>query len=486
MIQLTVFVTGAVVMVLEVVGSRLLAPQVGTSIHVWTSLIGVILASMSAGYWYGGRLSDRSCTAGGLAKILAIGGCSILICFILSNLVRVLIFFVSTDLRIQAVVGASVLFAMPAFLLGIISPYAIRLRLENLESSGATVGSMYAISTAGSILGTFLGGFVLISLFGNGTIFFGMAGILFLLAFMNAMWVRAYPVAVFSILGLGLVVYLTMNWKVSERALLVFETPYGSYRVVENKDNSGRLIRALQTYWHQAQSTVDAQEPEHVTYPPAIFIRDAYRDLGISGKTLLIGGAPFVVPRVVNSADSRNTFDIVEIDLDILPVAKEYFFFKESSAFQFFFEDGRTFLNRAHSLNLATYDVAILDVYGASFNPPFQLVTKEAFSAIRSLMAKNGWLISNVYSACTGEKASALRAILKTVKTVFPNVAIFLDDPDHPENPQNIYMIASDREIPARVGGKLRGETDGPGSEVILTDDLAPIDDYMKEMQIGY
>jgi spermidine synthase len=130
--------------------------------------------------------------------------------------------------------------------------------------------------------------------------------------------------------------------------------------------------------------------------------------------------------------------------------------------------------------------VAILDVYGASFNPPFQLVTKEAFSAIRSLMAKNGWLISNVYSACTGEKASALRAILKTVKTVFPNVAIFLDDPDHPENPQNIYMIASDREIPARVGGKLRGETDGPGSEVILTDDLAPIDDYMKEMQIGY
>ena len=163
MLECIVFCSGALVMILEMVGARVMAPHLGTSVIVWTSLIGVVLACLACGAWIGGRLADKTLSRATLAKILAGAGLGCGLTALGHSLVGETVTGTLPNIYLAAVVAAICLFALPATLFGMVSPYVIRLRLADLATSGATVGRLYALSTAGSILGTFLGGFVLVS-----------------------------------------------------------------------------------------------------------------------------------------------------------------------------------------------------------------------------------------------------------------------------------------------------------------------------------
>ena len=165
-LEIIVFVSGAVVMVYELVGSRIFAPYLGTSLVVWTSLIGVILGSLSLGYWWGGRLADKKPQAQILAFVLL--GAAFFVGSTVFFQASVLFYLqeVFTDLRFSSILGAVVLFAPASVLFGMVSPYTVKLKLEKLSLSGATVGQLYAISTIGSIVGTFAGGFFLVPFLG--------------------------------------------------------------------------------------------------------------------------------------------------------------------------------------------------------------------------------------------------------------------------------------------------------------------------------
>lgn len=150
------FSCGTCVMVLEMAGSRVVAPYMGTSLIVWTSLIGIVMASLSLGYWMGGVVSDRRPDPGLLARI--IGG-SALSTALLAVLAGPLLSFVArnvSNVYVGSVVAALCLFAVPSFLLGMVSPFIVRLAMHSLGSAGTTVGRFSALSSAGSILGTFL------------------------------------------------------------------------------------------------------------------------------------------------------------------------------------------------------------------------------------------------------------------------------------------------------------------------------------------
>jgi predicted membrane-bound spermidine synthase len=176
-LYVVVFLTGAIVMILELIGSRILAPNLGTSTFVWASLIGVILGAMSAGYYYGGKIADNNPSWEILARIIFISG--VLVFFIIIFRQSVLDLSSFFGIKAGSVLASVALFAAPSFMLGMVSPYAVRLDIEGVENSGRTVGNLYAVSTFGSIVGTFAAGFVFIPHFGSVNILYGLAISLF-------------------------------------------------------------------------------------------------------------------------------------------------------------------------------------------------------------------------------------------------------------------------------------------------------------------
>ncbi|MFH1533488.1 MAG: fused MFS/spermidine synthase, partial [Nitrospirota bacterium] len=158
-LEIIVFFSGAIVMVLELVGSRVLAPYVGTSILVWTSLIGIILGSLSLGYYLGGRIADKKASFRILAFILFSAAILITLTTLIKSPVLTFIQTSIRDLRTASVVATILLFTPASIALGMVSPYSVKLKLHRLEATGRTVGNLYALSTIGSIVGTFLAGF---------------------------------------------------------------------------------------------------------------------------------------------------------------------------------------------------------------------------------------------------------------------------------------------------------------------------------------
>ncbi len=161
-LEIVVFLCGAVVMAFEIIGSRMLGPYVGTSMLVWTSIIGVILLSLSVGYYWGGRIADKLPRPDILSFIIFVSALFIIFSTFLKDDILKLLLNLISNIKIVSVLASLILFTIPSVLLGMVSPYAARIKMKSIEKSGSTVGNLYAISTIGSILGVFLAGFYLI------------------------------------------------------------------------------------------------------------------------------------------------------------------------------------------------------------------------------------------------------------------------------------------------------------------------------------
>ncbi|MDQ3800045.1 MAG: fused MFS/spermidine synthase, partial [Acidobacteriota bacterium] len=144
LLETVVFVSGALVMIYEIIGSRLLAPHIGTSTYIWTSLIGVILGSLSLGYWLGGRVADRQPDLKILSAILFFAGALTTLTLLLHEIILSILAGVSLRLELKAIIAALVLFAPASVLFGFVTPYAVRLKMLSVEDAGKTVGRLYA------------------------------------------------------------------------------------------------------------------------------------------------------------------------------------------------------------------------------------------------------------------------------------------------------------------------------------------------------
>lgn len=483
-----VFVSGAIVMVLELVGSRLLAPFFGNSLFVWTSLIGVMLGFMALGGFLGGRLGDRRLSMSVLFWILLSASVSIALVALLEGTLLPRL-AEGSSLRFAAVLSAAILFAIPSTLLGMVSPYCTRLRLHALDDSGATVGSLYALSTVGSITGTFAAGFWLIARVGSHDLVAWLAAVAFALSLLVAApFVRSRSIAL-----LAAAVVLAAAMQSSGTYAGSFDTQYDRYFV--GRETEADTLRPVVTLSRDAYSIESAAYTDNGQ--PFLLDYYDYYDLALAAapevrRTLLIGGGAFSYPRHQLERYPDSVADAVEIDPDLVDVARSTFALADDPRLNIIVEDGRTFLNGSQE----RYDVILVDAFKSASSIPYQLTTVEALQHCYRLLGDDGILAMNIVASWQGPGSRFLWAEYVTLETVFPHVELFaVYDASRPTEIQNISIIAAkgsstdllkllqevSPELTARrIDPRTMAET--IAATPLITDDFAPVDQYLMDL----
>ncbi|HEX8249590.1 MAG TPA: fused MFS/spermidine synthase [Pyrinomonadaceae bacterium] len=485
LLETVVFVSGALVMIYEIVGSRLLAPHIGTSTYIWTSLIGVILGSLSAGYWLGGRVADRKPDLKVLSAILFFAGALTTVTLFLHEIILSILAAASMRLELKAIVAALVLFAPASVLFGFVTPYAVRLKMLSVEDSGKTVGRLYALSTVGSILGTFAAGFVLLPFVGSVRSLYLIIAALFLLSALLGAF-RPTTKKLYVLILFGAAIGLNELYAYSlyrSHDLHDFDTHYSRLRVFRTTDErTQKPIIALTTDPLTTQSAIFPDSDELVLRYSKFYhlLRHFKPDFQ---NTLIIGGAGYTFPSEYLRKYPGKKIDVVEIDPQMTEIARRFFRLRDNSQMRIFHADGRVFLNQTAD----KYDVVLVDAFGSVYSVPFQLTTVEAVRKIRDVLAEDGVVILNMISAIEGEGSLFLQAEYKTFQAVFPNVYLFKVRAERDDKtPQNLILVASksgrisfetsDEEI-AALSQSLY-EKPLPLTVPVLTDDLAPVEYY--------
>lgn len=489
LLEIVVFTSGALVMIYEIIGSRIVAPFIGTSTYVWTSLIGVILGSLSLGYYLGGKMADNKPKPGILATILFFAGALIAATILLHNVVLAAVSGLPFGLAVKSIAAALILFAPASVLFGFVTPYAIRLKMSSVENAGKTVGRLYALSTVGSILGTFAAGFVLLPTVGSVRTLYLIAGILFALAFIVAPLALTSAKLFFLILFPSSVffneIYGYMMFNAFE--LHDFDTHYNRLQVYNTTDKkTGKPIRVLSTDPLSTQSAMFLNSPElALNYPKYYHLLRYYKP--DFRETLIIGGAAYSFPQDYLRTYPDKRIDVVEIDPQMTEIAQKYFGLQDNPNLRIFHEDGRIFLNK----NTKKYDVILVDAFNSMYSIPFHMTTREAVEKMSDSLTDDGVLILNLISAVEGTGAMFLQAEYKTFAEKFPFLHLFRVEPEKPLNvTQNLILVAAktakkaeiaDGQISAFLNNKYENpiETNLP----ILTDDFAPVEYYISFAQ---
>jgi spermidine synthase len=411
-----VFVVGAASLGGEIAAARLLAPSFGASTIVWANTIGVVLASLSLGYWFGGRFADRHPHRRGLCTLVLVAALGIgLVPFAAEPFLDIAVDAlddVSIGAFIGSLVAVLVLVAPPMVLLGAASPYAIRLAVERVEESGTVAGRMYAISTAGSLVGTFSSALVLIPLVGTRRTFltFALAGV----PRKRAVMVPAALVALL-LLPAGTI-------KASEHGTVLdeVETLYQYARVVE-KPNGNRQLE------------LNEGKAVHSLYRPGSYLTDDYWDeflvLPFATRTTplrrvaILGNGAGTTARALGHYFPRAHVDAVEIDGKLTELGRRYFHLRHPDM-TVFHEDARPFLRRTGQ----RYDAIMIDTYRQPY-VPFYVTTREFFGLVRDRLLPGGTAIANVGHPRGQDDLE--RVVSATMASVFPTV---LRDPSEPTN----------------------------------------------------
>ncbi len=478
-LKITVFLSGLVVMIFELAGSRVLGPYFGTSIFVWSSLIGIILGSLSLGYWLGGKISDKKPKVEILSLILLIAGIFIAFVTFIKDPLLIKLVKMNMDIKSLSVIASLCLFALPSILLGMVSPYAVKLKMEKLDDSGKTVGNLYALSTLGSIVGTFIAGFVLIPLIGTSKILFSLSIILFFCATILYLK-KMLPLTL--ILSL-LIVLFGFNKKLKGNIIADVDTRYSRVWIVYSKDNyTGKNIKLMRIS-NQSSSAVFLNDDELVFKYTKYFRLDKHFKPDLN-KTLMIGGAAFSYPKDFIKKNVEAEMDVIEIDPGVTKLAGQYFGLRPNKRLNIFHEDARTYLNKTRE----KYDVIYGDAFKSIFSIPFHLTTIEVVEKMYHILNDNGIVILNLSSALKGEKSLFLSAEYNTYKEIFPQVFVFqVDKKRDDELLQNIILIARKSNEPicfesedAELNKYLQTVRIDfkPDNLPILTDDHAPVEFY--------
>jgi spermidine synthase len=485
MIEAIVFICGAVVMILEIVGSRILAPHLGSSIVVWSSLIGIILGCLSLGYWWGGKLADRNPTHRALSLIIflaAIFTATIIFSksFTLDTLQRY-----AGSIHLGSFLATIILFAPPSVLLGMVTPYAVRLKIRDLREAGRTVGNLYAISSMGSIFGTFLAGFVLIA-------FLGTTNILFILAIVLAMTSVMASIKEWLIKILGLVLLLAFWTGVkgyeSDLARAGFhdiDTQYSRVFIYPSiKERNGRALRVMATHPKAVQSAMYVDDPVELAVDYTRFYQLALHFRPDLKKILMLGGGGYSFPKFVLVNYPEVQIDVVEIDPEVTVLARRFFALSDDSRLKITHQDARSFLNEPGK----TYDAILGDTFTSHYSIPFHLSTIEAVQRIYQALADDGVALINILASIDGKTGRFLRAEYATFKAVFPRVYLFpVMDHQDSQRWQNIMLVALKSKSEAgfrnddpELDGLLSHFWSGRIAEDLppLTDDYAPVDHY--------
>ncbi len=485
MLEIVVFLCGAVVMVIELAASRVLAPVLGTSTIVWTSIIGVILAALSLGYWWGGLWADRSPRPRTLSGVIL--GASVFTAAIGFARVFVVEMIQASDGgHLASLKATMLLFAPPAVLLGMVAPFAARIRMQDCANAGRTVGRLYALSTLGSIVGTFAGGFYLISWFGSTTILFLMAAVLAVAALLCHF--GRWPLKA-GLAALYVALYFVVQAQAATQAgqgVLDVDTPYQRVQVYPSRDyTTGRWMRALSTGPEGVQGAVYPDDPSALALNYTRYLTLASHFAPDMRRVLVLGGGAYAFPKYVLERHPQARVDVVELDPGITALAREHFFLPDDPRLSILHQDARVFLNA----NAERYDVIVEDVFNSHASIPFHLTTLETVRRIHAALAEDGVLLVNTIGAPRGPYSRLHAALHATFSSVFPQVHVLRTWTGGADDArQNLLYVcfkndtprpwtSGDQAVQERLDRRI-APPDTAGA-LVLTDDYAPVERFI-------
>ena len=386
------FLTGFCLMAFELAAARILAPTIGSSTYVWTSVIGTIIAALSLGYWAGGIIADKRKQPLDVAWLLLAASSTVTACLLVYGEFLPTLAESEMDVRFQAVLAALVLFAPASFVLGMISPYLVKLNVRSLTSSGRSVASLSALNSIGGIVGTFLTGFVLFGYIGSRQTIIIVA-VLLLVASWMILWRSRFMPRV----GLSLLVLLFLaiaNIPLSSSRIQI-DTASAHYGIQDFYYNN-QPVRGLTTGPSGIQSAVALSGSKE----PVFWYTNELARLTLDKKpqsVLVLGGGTFTLPEYLAQKLPDARIDVVEIDPKLESIATQYFGYDSPQNVNLIFADARTYINQTD----VTYDVIIADVYGDS-SIPFSLITKEYGHAVAARLNAEGIVLANIIGGETG------------------------------------------------------------------------------------
>ncbi|MGB0579204.1 MAG: spermidine synthase [Limisphaerales bacterium] len=490
-LYLTIFIAGAAILVVEILGAKMLSPFFGTSHFVWTAQIAVTLMSLSIGYWFGGWLVDRSPKLNLLYRCLL--GAGVYLALTIPLCASVSLACLKMPLAVGSLFASLFLFFVPLTLLAVTGPFVVRIFTSDVASVGGNVGRISAISTIGSVVGTVLIGYVLIPLMPNSTTMFVVSGILivlpltfFLLWKSETKLPATAAVTVLAIIA-GAVGVMndgkvdTADWLEVDRV----NSNFGLMQVMENSDGTRRDY--LNDYL--TQNTYDPETGQstslftHMLHGLAkVYTRD-------TEDVLCIGMGIGIVPMLF--AEEGSKVDVVEINDRIAGLAKRHFGLKPEKL-NLTIGDGRYFVNACEK----QYDAVILDAFLGDSSPS-HLLSQEAFAQMKRVLLPEGVLVINCFGEFEPGKDFFTASLDKTLKSVFTSVRI------HATGNGNVFFVASaapeltqHREIDyddahTSVVWRMKNCMNGikytlPANGIVLTDDYNPVDFHDAENREGF
>jgi spermidine synthase len=529
---LVVFAASFCALVLELVAGRILAPYIGVSLYTWTSIIGVVLAGISLGNYLGGRVADRWPRRRTLGVLLAAGGIASLAILPLINIATAIPTTQITDasnalggnlpfdraalLIVRIVVVTAIIFLPPSLLLGMVSPVVIRLTLHDMAHAGGTVGKIYALSTLGSIVGTFATGFVLVQAFGTRMIVVGVAAILLAMAFVLGDLLRARA-ALVPLLGLVLVAALLVparnvnaygclqggaardcmpraaqdGWTEAVDNGCLHETAYYCIKVVDHVAEDGTPVKEL-VLDHLVHSYNDLADPNYLEYGyikvyaeivDYLAQRLPNRDL----RVLYVGGGGYTLARHIEATYPNAHQEIMEIDPGVTQTVYEQLGVDPSRTHIVTYNvDARLMVNQLLAHNAGSYDLIIGDAFN-DLSIPYHLTTREFDQSLEQLLKPDGYYLALVIDKLVGGRF--LPAYASTVESVWPYAALLAEgNPWQSSDPNTIDVLAGNQPLDmsrfsARVttimpADQMRAWLTASRSP-LLTDDYAPVDNLI-------
>ena len=485
-----VFAASACGLSIEIVAGRILAPTIGVSLYTWTSIIGIVLAGISVGNYVGGVAADRFPRRPFLGLVLLASGVSSLsilpLIDVASNALD------SLPIVPRIVLLTTALFFPPSVILGMVTPIVVKLRLRDLAKTGNIVGTTYAVSTAGSIFGTFITGFVLIQWIGTRSIIVAAAVVLLLLAVaFGRLWeVRAATAVLLAIfVAVGV---LTARMDLLD-SVCVVESGYFCIRVSEQQE-AGRTVRVL-TLDKLVHSYVDLDDPTFLVYGYEKVLGDLSTYVGWKDpqfRSLFIGGGGYTMPRFIESRFPESVVEVVEIDPAVTEVVHEYFGMPRDTRILTYNEDART---KFLELPEGGYDLIVGDAFD-HFSVPYHLTTLEFNERVEELLEDGGLYTLNVVDKL--HKGRFLRAVVHTLQETFDHVYVMRDRDNWEGDERHTFVVAASNEeidfsevaeANTRAGrGRLAAHVMPPDvfqewisakENILLTDDFVPVDNLL-------
>lgn len=433
------FIASAAVMIVELLAFRLIARYLGSSNYTTTAIIGVVLGGLAIGNFIGGLLADRFRVGRILALLFVLASAGCFAVPVLNSLVGdwSALWFLSWPRRIATHV--TLVFSLPAILLGTIGPVVARMALLRSERVGRTVGAVYACGALGSIIGTFACGFYLIPHFGNYAVIQAVGAGLAIMAIICARtywathaWIAATIVLV--LVGSGpwalakeIGAELGLRERLTPNVLFDADSEYGHVRVEINPDHPTRRIMVLDKLEH---SYIDTARPDVLQYGYEK-VYAAVTDHVAAGRdairSLILGGGGYTHPRHILRERPRSEVEVVEIDPVVTQAAMEAFGLLPQPGLTIVHLDARQHVAdlvrwRAASGAIRPFDFVFLDAVN-DFNVPFHLTTEEFQASVAKLLGDEGVFLMTLIDIY--DVGGFLGSTLRTMKKSFSHVACF-------------------------------------------------------------